>query len=256
MWFSLSAPNSGDGFEFGEPYIFFFDRDLKTSPAPRQRNVMLLDDNLLAFPEVESLVEEMIVRRYAINFSQTLDIALLTEKLNDLLLQVDARNARFTRRRIYFSLNYPGQIKHFEARKQMLRQYGQDGVSVVAICGFDTSLSQDYQRWLLLRHLQLVPFFQEYWPIPDVQPRLPDPYFDMDLDEVIRLTFRSNGQNWEKYLRWLNRLYFQTFGRYYLPLVRIIYRYNNRERIKRYLARPSVLTSELYRSYPKPSVAS
>ena len=32
MWFSLSAPNSGDGFEFGEPYIFFFDRDLKTSP--------------------------------------------------------------------------------------------------------------------------------------------------------------------------------------------------------------------------------
>ena len=33
MWFSLSAPNSGDGFEFGEPYIFFFDRDLKTSPS-------------------------------------------------------------------------------------------------------------------------------------------------------------------------------------------------------------------------------
>ena len=32
VWFSLSAPNSGDGFEFGEPYIFFFDRDLKTSP--------------------------------------------------------------------------------------------------------------------------------------------------------------------------------------------------------------------------------
>ena len=35
MWFSLSAPNSGDGFEFGEPYIFFFDRDLKTSPTKR-----------------------------------------------------------------------------------------------------------------------------------------------------------------------------------------------------------------------------
>jgi len=29
------------------------------------------------------------------------------------------------------------------------------------------------------------------------------------------LTFRSNGQNWEKYLRWLNRLYYETFGRYY-----------------------------------------
>ena len=39
MWFSLSAPNSGDGFEFGEPYIFFFDRDLKTSPAETADNV-------------------------------------------------------------------------------------------------------------------------------------------------------------------------------------------------------------------------
>ena len=33
----------------------------------------------------------------------------------------------------------------------------------------------------------------------------------MDLDRVIRLTFRSNGQNWEKYLRWLNRLSLMLF---------------------------------------------
>ena len=39
MWFSLSAPNSGDGFEFGEPYIFFFDRDLKTSPTKVGKNI-------------------------------------------------------------------------------------------------------------------------------------------------------------------------------------------------------------------------
>ena len=71
----------------------------------------------------------------------------------------------------------------------------------------------------------------------------------MDLNEVIRLTFRSNGQNWEKYLRWLNRFYFQTFGKYYLPLVKVIYRYNNRQAIRWYLERPELLTTELYRSY-------
>jgi len=71
----------------------------------------------------------------------------------------------------------------------------------------------------------------------------------MELDEVIRLTFRSNGQNWEKYLRWLNRRYFQTFGRYYRPLVETIYRCNNTERIHHYLKRPETLPSELYRSY-------
>ena len=71
----------------------------------------------------------------------------------------------------------------------------------------------------------------------------------MDLDRVIRLTFRSNGQNCEKYLRWLNRLYFATYGRYYLPLVRVIYRYNNKAAIRRFLARPELLTTRLYHSY-------
>jgi hypothetical protein len=133
----------------------------------------------------------------------------------------------------------------------MLKGFGPDAVSVVCIYGFDTRLSQDYARWRMLRRFELVPFFQEYWPIPGVPGRLPTDFFDMDLNEVIRLTFRSNGQNWEKYLRRLNRLYFRTFGRCYRPLVEIIYRYNNRHRIERYLRNPSALTRKLYRSYKR-----
>ena len=131
----------------------------------------------------------------------------------------------------------------------MLKAFGEDMVSVVAMYGFNTSLSQDYSRWRLLRRLRLVPFFQEYWPIGGVPARLPKPFFDMELDPVIRLTFRSNGQNWEKYLRWLNGLYFRTFGRYYRPLVETIYRYNNKAGLNRYLDRPEMLTTELYRSF-------
>ncbi|MDJ0841486.1 MAG: hypothetical protein QNK37_33570 [Acidobacteriota bacterium] len=213
------------------------------------QNVMLLDDNLLGFDAVHDLLEEMIVRRYRVNFSQTLDIAYLDEEKYRLLRKIDYQNARFTRNRIYFSLNYPGTIRQFEMRREMLAGFGPDHVSVVSLYGFDTSLSQDYVRWRMLQRLKLVPFFQEYWPIPGAPARLPEPFFDMDLDKVIRLTFRSNGQNWEKYLRWLNRLYFQTFGRYYRPLVEKIYRYNNKERIHRYLSRPGCLTDQLYRSY-------
>lgn len=77
--------------------------------------------------------------------------------------------------------------------------------------GFDTHLSEDYELFLMIRKLKLIPFLQEYCPIGDVPQRLPNDFFDMDMDTVIRLTFRSNGQNWEKYLRWLNRLYFKTF---------------------------------------------
>jgi hypothetical protein len=102
---------------------------------------------------------------------------------------------------------------------------------------------------MMLRRLRLVPFFQEYRPIQGIPARLPVKFFDMDLNGVIRLTFRSNGQNWEKYLRWLNRLYFYTYGRYYLPLLKVIYRYNHRESIRRYLQQPDALTTELYRCY-------
>lgn len=45
---------------------------------------------------------------------------------------------------------------------------------------------------------------------------------------------------------------FQSFGRDYLPLLKVIYRYNNRQRIIPYLRRPDLLTSDLYRVYADP----
>ena len=65
MWFSLSAPNSGDGFEFGEPYIFFFDRDLKTSPTQlRQARdaVARIDEQRVEQLEVQGRLESEIAR--------------------------------------------------------------------------------------------------------------------------------------------------------------------------------------------------
>ena len=214
-----------------------------------QRNVLLLDDNLLGFDGVQDLLREMIDRDYAINFSQTLDIAYLDEAKYELLRRVDSRNARFNKRMIYFSLNFLPTTRLFEARRDMLRGFGENHVGVVCLYGFDTTLRQDYERFLCLRRLRLIPFFQEYWPIAGVPARIPAEFFDMDLTAMIRLTFLSNGQNWEKYLRWLNRLYFARFGRYYRPLLDIIYRYNNKERIARYLRRPEQLTTELYRNF-------
>jgi hypothetical protein len=218
--------------------------------VPRgQRNVMLLDDNLLSFPGAEEILREMIQRRYTVNFSQTLDIAYLTESKYRLLRQIDYQSARFNNRMIYFSLNYPRTIRQFMDRRDMLRGFGEDCVTVVCIYGFDTSLSADYERFLCLRRLRLIPFFQEYWPIAGVPDRMPTPFFDMDLRAVIRLTFRANGYNWEKYLRWLNLLYFETFGRFYQPLVEIIHRYNNKPRHDWYRDRAELMTKELYRDF-------
>ncbi len=214
-----------------------------------QRNVLLLDDNLLAFSGVSELLREMIRRRYAVNFSQTLDIAYLDDEKYQLLRQVDYQSARFNNRMIYFSLNYPRTVRQFQERRAMLKGFGEDCVTAVCIYGFDTRLSEDYERFFWLRRLKIIPFFQEYWPIAGVPSRLAEDFFDMDLAPLLRLTFRSNGYNWEKYLRWLNLLYFRTFGRFYEPLIETIFRYNNKARHSWYRDRPGWLTRELYRDF-------
>jgi len=214
-----------------------------------QHNILLLDDNLLAFEDVELLLDEIIDRNYAVNFSQSLDITHLNERRFSLLKRIDSRNAKFTKWMIYFSCNSVDTISHFIDRKPLLKGFGKDAVTVITMYGFNTKLSEDFKRMVMIRKLMLVPFFQEYLPILGVPARVPSDFFDMDLDRVVRLTFRSNGQNWEKYLRWVNRLYFKVFGKYYFPLVKTIYRYNCKTGIHRYLKRPNLLTADMYRSY-------
>ncbi len=217
--------------------------------ADNQSNVMLLDDNLLSFPESKYFLSEIIKKKYAVNFSQSLDITYLNEENYHLLKKVDSRNAKFTKKMYYFSCNNTHTIKEFIDRKGFLKELGEDSVTVIVMYGFNTHLSEDYKILRMLRSLRLVPFFQQYQPIFGVEARVPKDYFDFDLDEVIRLTFRSNGQNWEKYLRWLNKLYFITYGRYYYPLLEIIYRYNNKQGINKYLRNRDMLTNELYRKF-------
>lgn len=212
-----------------------------------QDKVMLLDDNLLSFSEANQILLELKNKKLKVNFSQSLDIRYLDEDTYELLREIDSQNARFTKRMFYFSCNSEKTTHEFYKRKSLLEGFGKDSVGVIVLYGFDTHLSEDYRIMIMLRKLRLIPFFQEYNPIQDVPSCVPEDFFDMDLNEVIRLTFRSNGLNWEKYLRWLNRLYFKTFGKYYLPLLRIIYRYNNKDGINRFLKNQNLLSEELYR---------
>jgi hypothetical protein len=83
------------------PYYSTFD-----DFVPRdQQNVMLLDNNLLAAPNVNDLLEEMAKSQFNVNFSQTLDIQYLTDDIYPKLRMVNSVNSRFTRKMIYFSCN-------------------------------------------------------------------------------------------------------------------------------------------------------
>jgi hypothetical protein len=214
-----------------------------------QQNVMLLDNNLLAAPNVNDLLEEMVIRQFHINFSQTLDIQYLTEEVYSKLKMVNSVNSRFTRKMIYFSCNTVKQAEEFVRKSDQLRGFGKGQVTAVVMFGFNTRLSQDFTILKTMKKLGIIPFVQEYQPISGVPARIPADYFDMDIDEVAKFTIRSNGQNNEKFLRYVSKLYFNRHGKYYLPILRALYRYNNKSRLQYYLDRPDLLSVEMYRKY-------
>ena len=211
-----------------------------------QQNVMLLDNNILAVDNATEIIELIIKRNYNVNFSQTLDIDYLTAKNDTLLKNINSVNSRFTRQMIYFSCNSIRQSRIFFQKEPYLKSFGRNHVTVVIMFGFNTKLSEDYAILMMTKKLGLIPFLQEYMPIFDTPSQIPTDYFDMDLDLVAGIKFRTNGQNNEKFFRYVNRLYFKKFGKYYLPLLEATYRYNNKSGINKYLRKPDLITEKQY----------
>jgi hypothetical protein len=215
--------------------------------VPRhQKNVLLLDNNLLAAENAAEILESIIRREYRVNFSQSLDIHRLTDKNTELLRKVKSVNSRFTKSMIYFSCNTRRQAEVFYAKENKLKSFGRGTVTVIIMFGYNTRLSEDYGMLMMAKKLGLIPFVQEYLPVPGIPSRIPEDYFDMDLDLIAAIRFRTNGQNNEKFLRHVNRMHFRKFGTYYQPLLETIYRFNHKSGIRKFLLQPYLLTHKQY----------
>ncbi len=201
---------------------------------PGWRKLVLLDDNLLAFSGAADLLRQMIRRRLAVNFNQTLDLRHLTAEKARLLTRVDSRNYHFTRRMYYLSLNSTSHLRLVRERLEMLRGVKRSEMTFVCMYGFDTTLSEDIERFAFLRQMRVLPFVQEYLPIGPSRPSL-DGYFDGDPEPLARLHFPRNGRNFEGFLKWVSRQYALRFGKLHMPLVDRIFQYNHRERKQRYV---------------------
>jgi hypothetical protein len=214
-----------------------------------QRNVMLLDANLLATRNACGFLEEMVRRKYLVNFSQTLDIRYLTGDIVALLEQIRSVNSRFSKPMYYFSCNSLAQASLFREKHDWLRKLGRGKITVIVMFGFDKTLAEEYAILSALKKLQLITFLQEYMPLPGRPPRRPANYFDIDIDRIAEIRFRTNGRNNEKFLSFVNQRYFETFGQYYLPLLEARYRYNNKPAINRYLRYPALVSRRKSRHF-------
>jgi len=207
----------------------------------RRIKLILLDDNLLAVPQADRLLEEMASRQVMVNFTQSLDLRFVDRTKAVLLRRIACSNTRFTRSNYHFSLNDSRNLELVRKQYDLFGFTSRDNVEFICMYGFNTTLAEDLERFRFLRSLPgAYVFTQKYQPIPGgPKPDLTN-FFDGDsdrmIDDLIEVVFTQNMKSMETYYRWVSRMYAETFGKLHMPLVDAIFRYNRRHLKGRYIA--------------------
>lgn len=206
-----------------------------------RKKLILLDDNILAHPDCEKLLEEMALKQIAVNFNQTLDLSLMDESKARLLRKLRVCNSNFTRNVYHFSLNDNYHLESLRKKYELLNFNCKDNVEFICMYGYNTTLAQDLERFRFLRSLPgAYVFAQKYQPFQQgPQPRLEgffDEHADEYIDELIQICYPQCMKSMEKYYRWLSRMYVECFGKLHMGLVDTIFRYNRRFNRGKYIA--------------------
>jgi len=199
------------------------------------KKLVLLDDNLLSHPNAGEILRQILKRNLMVNFNQTLDIRYLNPEIAELLLRIDSRNYSFTKRMYYFSLNSSRHIPIVKEKLSLLKGLQRRKMTFICMYGFNTTLSDDLTRFEFLDQMGVLPFVQEFQPIDNTEKPAVPHYFDTDLEPLLKILYPFNGKNFENFLKWVSRKYAETFGELYMPLVDLIFKYNNKQCKHRYI---------------------
>ena len=121
-----------------------------------QNEIVLLDPNITAAKECEKLFDELIATGKYINFTQGLDVRLLTDK------EADQLN-RMKLERLHFAWdNY--EFKTYEKLKEVRGwlDYNSRRLRVYVLTNYNTTIAQDLERIYKLRELDYDPYVMIY----------------------------------------------------------------------------------------------
>lgn len=156
-----------------------------------QREIKLMDANLLACPDHEKLLLQLAKSRALVDFSQGLDIRLITRDNVALLNQVRTKTVHFawdnpdedlTRyfrqflewtsiknprlRRVYLLTNYGSTHEQDLYRVETLRQMGFDPYVMIYEKPTAPPITRHLQRWVNNKRLfYAIPSFSDYGPV-------------------------------------------------------------------------------------------
>ncbi len=202
---------------------------------PKFNKLVILDNNLLAHPKSYKFLETMINNKLQVNFNQTLDIRLINTRNANLLQKIDCKNYSFTKRMYYFSFNTADIIPVIKKKLKLLNSVKPTELRFICMYGYNTTLSDDIERFSFLQKIRSSPFVQQYRPVLGAHTPEIENYFDADVDRLLKIHFAQNGRIFEKFLRWVSTKYVKRFGNLHMPLVDLIFKYNNRYSKHRYI---------------------
>lgn len=122
-----------------------------------QKEIKLLDPNLLACPDWKDLLQQLIDSRAYVDFTQGVDIRLMTSEKADFIRQCKIKM-------IHFAWDNPDDLITLEKLKEYRNAFGltQRKQSVYVLTNFNSTHEQDLWRVNALRELGYTPYVMIY----------------------------------------------------------------------------------------------
>lgn len=123
-----------------------------------QKNIVLLDPNITACKDWRELFQQLIDSKAWVDFSQGLDIRMMTEEKAEMLKQMKIKQVHFAWDR------YEDKeiiVPKFEMFKQ-ITEWSYQKMGVYMLCNFDTTFEQDLERVYMLRDMGYNPYVMLY----------------------------------------------------------------------------------------------
>lgn len=123
-----------------------------------QKNVVLLDPNPIACREWKDILQQLIDSGAWVDFSQGVDIRLMTEERARMIKKIKTKNIHFAWDRYEDKEKILPKLRMFKE----LTGYGYWQLTVYMLCNFNTTFEQDLERVYTLRDLGYNPYVMLY----------------------------------------------------------------------------------------------
>lgn len=123
-----------------------------------QKNIVIMDPNILACREWKDLLQQLIDSKAMIDINQGLDIRMMTEEKADMLGKIRMKEVHFAWDRYQDKDTILPKFKAFRERSKIRAK----DLGVYVLCNYDTTFEQDLERIMTLRSIGYAPYVMLY----------------------------------------------------------------------------------------------